>query len=628
MATAVANAEPASHRWRLPERLPEIHGPALLAYRLIWFLVAVLAVMSVGYFNYRWTNDQITGSATVYATGLAPIDRFADGQHVRPLSPESRRAGVIDNDVIISIDGHPAPDNDKDLGTLLDGRDGSRIIVGLRDPSGRSRDVTLTRSSDNWRDAYAGSGLTPVRAFWIYFAIDACANLLYLCAASVLFIRKPADPVAALLSLGMLLYLVNSRMIVPSLTFVWTATGSLSGAMLWLGLLFFPDGRLAPRWWPFAVVAILSAAVLNTATFWIPAALTVLQFVGFLALALTVAAVVGRFRAGSRVVRQQMKFAMLGFVACFGLVILSIILTQAAPFASTEGVRAWLGLLSGLTGSLAAVAIATGLLIALLRYRLYDVDSAIGRSAAYGAMTIGFVVLFASSEKLIELLGQQYFGQSVGGVAGGVAAALAAVVIAPMHTRSHRWAQKRFQKALFRLRHGLPPLVGDLRETAGLEQIAGATLDAIVAGVRARHAALISGETVIDAREISAAHVEEWRRNWTPASHEGIDRNRSDPVFPIRVPLEAEGHGRVGWLLLGSRPDGSLFGKSECDAIENIAEPVARAVQVALRRQERERQIESRLQRVETEVRRTSAKLGQLLKPRRPHRASIGPGPD
>ena len=67
-----------------------------------------------------------------------------------------------------------------------------------------------------------------------------------------------------------------------------------------------------------------------------------------------------------------------------------------------------------------------------------------------------------------------------------------------------------------------------------------------------------------------------------------MDCDKADPVFPVRVPLEAEGHGRVGWLLLGARPDGSLFGKTERDVIEEIAEPVARAVQVALRREERE----------------------------------------
>lgn len=609
MATAVATAETAPGPWRmmLPERLPEIRGGALIAYRVIWVFVAVLAVMSVTYFNYRWTVLQIAGSRIVYATGLEPIDRYADGQHVRALSPQARLAGVGNNAVIASVDGRPAPDTDEALAALLEGTDGSRITIGLRDPVGNTRDVTLTRNSNYWRDAYAGSGLTPARSFWIYFAIDACANLLYLCAAALLFFRRPKDPVAAFLSLGMLLYLINRQVIPASLTFLWVAGGSLGGCTLMLGVLFFPDGRLAPRWWPVAVLAILSTTALSFAGFWNAAALSLGPFVGFLAVTLSVAAVVSRFRASGPVVRQQIKFAMLGFIASIGAGVMAVAFNEAQPLASTEGLRAWLVLLTGLAGSLAALSLATGLLIALLRYRLYDAETAIGRSAAYAAMTIGLVVLFTASEKLVELLGQEYLGQNVGAVAGGVAAALAAVVIAPMHRRSHRWAQKRFQKALFRLRHGLPPLVGDLRETAGLDQIAGATLDALVAGVRTKHAALIAGETVIDAREIAAADVKEWWRSWTPPKHEGIDRSRSDQLFPVRVPLEAEGHGRVGWLLLGSRPDGTLFGRSDCNAIEEVAEPVARAVQVALRRQEREAVYERRFAALERQIAKLSA---------------------
>jgi len=447
--------------------------------------------------------------------------------------------------------------------------------------------------------------------YWIEFAIDAGANLLYLCAAALLFIRRPGDAVAGLLSLGMLLYLINVQMAVPSLA-IAAAVGSASGCMLLLGFLFFPDGRLAPRWWPVAALAIFSAAVLNVAAYWNSAALTVIPFVAFLAVILISVAIVGRFRAAAPVVRQQIKFAMLGFIASLGFGVLGLALTRAGPFAASEGGRAWLNLFGSLAGSLGAVAIAGGLLIALLRFRLYDVDSAIGRSAAYGLLTIGFVVLFALSEKLIELLGQQYFGQNVGGVAGGVAAAVTAMVVAPMHTRTHRWAEKRFQNALYRLRHVLPPLVGDLRETAGLEQIAGATLDSLVDGVRTCRIALFAGEQLVDAREISASEAKKWWGSWVPTTHDGIDRDRSDAVFPIRVPLEAEGHGRVGWLLLGARPDGSLFGKSECAAIEEIAEPVARAVQVALQRQEREQEIESRLEALEAMIAKLAKGRGRV----------------
>ena len=56
---------------------------------------------------------------------------------------------------------------------------------------------------------------------------------------------------------------------------------------------------------------------------------------------------------------------------------------------------------------------------------------------------------------------------------------------------------------------------------------------------------------------------------------------------------------RGDMALVGPRPDGSQFGSSECDVIEEIAEPVARAMQVALARSEREQGLEERLQRIE-----------------------------
>src|SRR5262245_3471009 len=93
--------------------------------------------------------------------------------------------------------------------------------------------------------------------------------------------------------------------------------------------------------------------------------------------------------------------------------------------------------------------------------------------------------------------------------------------------------------------------------------------------------------------------IDPWLSGWQPARPDGIDLDEADELFPVRVPLEAEGHGRVGWLLLGPRPDGSLFGKAEYEAIEEIAEPVARAIQVTVSRAEREAKLEERLKAIE-----------------------------
>jgi hypothetical protein len=229
-----------------------------------------------------------------------------------------------------------------------------------------------------------------------------------------------------------------------------------------------------------------------------------------------------------------------------------------------------------------------GVLVSLLRYRLYDADAVISRSVSIGALTVTLLAVFAGSEKIIELLGEQWFGHSIGVLAGGIGAALAAIMLVPLHHRLSHWAEHKFQKQLIRLKQGLPLLVSDMRETAPAKRIAAATLDGVGHGVRASRAALVFEGALLDARGIEAAEVEVWRKDWFPSPHDGFDIDKADPLFPLRVPLEADGHGRIGWLLLGPRPDGSFYGKDERETLAEIADPVARALEIAAARERRE----------------------------------------
>ena len=126
----------------------------------------------------------------------------------------------------------------------------------------------------------------------------------------------------------------------------------------------------------------------------------------------------------------------------------------------------WLRALGLVLVALGTTFMVTGLIVSLMRYRLYDADAVIGRSAAYGVLTLAFVALFAGGEKVIEVVGERYFGEGLGVSAAGLAAGVAAALIVPMHHRVGRWAEHRFQRALIRLREGVPLLVGDMRETA------------------------------------------------------------------------------------------------------------------------------------------------------------------
>ena len=234
------------------------------------------------------------------------------------------------------------------------------------------------------------------------------------------------------------------------------------------------------------------------------------------------------------------------------------------------------------------VFVTAGLLVSLYKYRLYDAEAVVSRSVAYAALTAILLALFAATEKTIELLGEEIIGESLGVLADVIGAAVATVMVVPLHHRLTGWAERRFQKQLIRLRQDLPALVGDLRELAPASRIAAATLKSVTRGVRSTHAALVVEDEVLGFRAIAARDLEAWRATWQPSPRPGIDADRADPLFPLRLPLEADGHGRVGWLLLGPRPDGSYYGRDERETLLAIADPVARALEIARQRETRE----------------------------------------
>lgn len=599
-ATTAGEVHRRKWRLRLPERLPNLKGKWLTIYTVVWAIVLPLSVIGA-----VWGAYLSAATPPMWSPYGIATSEDATGLHVDAVfSSAARSAGVEVGDYVVGIDGWEVPKTAARAAARprIVKADGAATTFAIRKPDGRIREARLIRSNaiEEQRFRDAGTTLTFGRAAKVVGSI--LIPLLFIPAAVLLFIRKRSEAVPAYLSLSFLLLAsiaTGGDIIGISVNLVEFIAGA-GTALLYLALFAFPAGRFDPRWT--AVPACFLPIILIPA-YLIPTQLQVLGWalsIAFPLLALT--ALASRYRrVGRGAERQQLRWAF--FCLATGTILLGLTFVGlvAASAWQAEDPR-WLVWQYAFVQSLLTLAfcvMALGLIVSMLRYRLYDADAVIGRSAAYGLLTIGFVALFAASQKIIELLGQEYLGQNIGGLAGGIGAALAAVAIAPMHARAQRWAERRFQRSLYKLRHALPPLVGDLRETAELEQIGGATLDAVVDGVRAQRAALVAGEQLVDARNVEAADVRQWLGGWSPPAQDGIECDRSDRMFPVRVPLEAEGHGRVGWLLLGARPDGSLFGKAEWDAIEEIAEPVARAVQVAISRAEREERYERRFEAIE-----------------------------
>lgn len=471
-----------------------------------------------------------------------------------------------------------------------------------------------------WLVSLAAAVIAPLGGAWFRsggigtaaeaasLAIDLLPPALLVATAVLLFLRRGQDSVAALLSLSFLMMsaaFFASEGFFRAIELGWVRDffAHAGRALLMLVLLTFPDGRFSPRWSaPVALALVMWAPV----AFFRPWPLSVEYFgyLGFLGLSVLSIAIPYRRLPGG-LERQQVRWVLFGFAAGTVLLAVATIVSLLPGGASAPGAKSWTALAAQSLAALGMASFALGLIVSLLRYRLYDAEAAISRSAGYALLTLLLGATFAVSARSLEYLVETYLGREAGGLPGAIAAGLALLLIAPLNDRVLGWAERRFNKGLVALRQDLPECMADLRETGELDELVDEVLDRVAAGVRASRAALLIG-TVVATRNTSKAEVRAWVKDAAPDdAAASLDCRRADPLFPMRIPLRVR-HARgkpLGWLLLGPRPDGSFYGRDERDALAGIADPVARALQIVLRREAREARTEARLAALEARLR-------------------------
>jgi hypothetical protein len=617
--SAVAGSGSSKRRWRLPDHLPDLRGKWLTTYTILWVMMLAVAVVGTVRTQYQLSGFYEKPAWQPYGFAMS---NNAGIQVAAVSSDEAQQAGVRAGDRIVAIDGWRVPPSASNSVARPHAvkPEGSRTTFTLAAPGKAPRDVRLTFARRHFEDFFARAGLSVTANEIMLIGGNLLGTFAFVASAILLFIRERKKAVPAFLSLSFLIvgqgWASDWRDL--GIGYRVANTVDMAGWALLIGALFaFPTGRFAPRWTR-GLVALLPP--LSLVPLFTDSNLVILPSVGAFLLAAAAALIIRYRRLPTGAERQQLRWVFFGFLAGSAMLVLNIIGLLVSEQMQLTDARwnAW-NVFAGLFGTVGVIFMALGLSISILRYRLYDADAVIGRSAAYGVLTLGFIALFAGTEKLAELIGERYFEHSVGIAAGAIGAAVAAACVVPLHNRVHRWAERRFQKPLIRLREGLPECVADLRESAPVGQLVEAAMKRVEAGVRSRCQAVLLIEkgklTVAGTRGVAAKAVREWRAGWTPPVGEGVlSSNRGDPLFPLRVRLCVEASDApetIGWLLLGPRPDGSFFGKDEREALEHVAGPVARAIHIAQLRERREAEAEERL----TGLERLIAKLADALRP-------------
>jgi signal transduction histidine kinase len=412
----------------------------------------------------------------------------------------------------------------------------------------------------------AHAGLSP-QVYALYLSAVTGIFAIICCAVAALILRhRRYDRIGLFGSLYVvLLGLTNSPQMqavatgYPNLA-VLANTSLFLTTLAIVGFFFvFPDGQIVPRR---VGPPLLVAAAGFTLIFILTGASIVTDPPAWLAMMLLVGSVTGigaqiyrYLRVADPMQRQQTKWVVLGVS---GAILTMLFFGIVSPHLPTIGHSETSYDLTGVTCvTIASLFIPLSLGVAILRYRLWDIDIVVNRSLVYGALTAGLLGLY-----LLVVYGVGTLVQIRGHLSISLfATALVAVLFAPLRSR--------LQSAVNRLMYGERDdpyrVLTRVGERVGTAPAPRAVLQAIAETVAS---ALKSPYVAMTLKEANAFAL--------AASH------GSPGSAPLRLPLEYQGE-TVGELLVAPRGPGEEFSPLDRRLLEDLARqvgPAAHAVRL------------------------------------------------
>ena len=448
--------------------------------------------------------------------------------------------------------------------------------------------------------ALLASGFFPFQstAYPAVIALRLVKSAVLISVAAILLYRRQRDPVAALLALAFLAWTITSSFDFGMDAEFVQLLDRCRFLLFALALLLFPDGRWQSRWTGLIAVASVAAFLIGVAE-----AVRLLPTHLYLPLAIPcvvggITSLVARFRASTNyALKQQLKWVALGLVAGVGL----ILCARAGSAASTSRVPT-MPIVWEAAFQLGIIIVALGFMVSLLRYRLFDAETVISRSATYVSLTITLVATFGGTEALIQNIGQNYLGMNIGSISGGMAAAVAAVLLNPFHERIADWAENRFQPDLAQLKRLMPELLGRLGASGSTRRLCDAVLSHVNMAIHATRSALLVDGRIVGASGVSLREARRWADQSFAEDSGWPSRDESDPVFPLRLPLGSAAPDTAAWLLMGPRPDGTICAREDVDAVRSILPAFQHALAAAMGRDALNAAVNRRDKRLRTEI--------------------------
>ena len=246
----------------------------------------------------------------------------------------------------------------------------------------------------------------------------------------------------------------------------------VSVAALCTAVVLFPSGSPpSPWWWAFLAVVWGSGILEYFKAFptspgftFLPERLDVLaaptNIVFQFCLGVQFLALLARWRRSGPVERLQLKWVVYGVtLAASTALVVEVVFANLVPVLYLAGTFVL---------SLAVVLIPAGMGVAMLRYRLYDIDLVINRTLVYGALTSSLVLLYVGG-----VVGLQYAFRIFAGGGSQLAVVASTLTIAalfnPLRRRVQAIVDRGFYRSKYDARETLEAFTGRLRDETDLD---------------------------------------------------------------------------------------------------------------------------------------------------------------
>jgi hypothetical protein len=277
--------------------------------------------------------------------------------------------------------------------------------------------------------------------------------------------------------------------------------------------LLFPDGRLpSRRWRPLAwlsgvvIVSVSIGVMLSPGSLDMPrgignpfgleaapwvttVAYAILPLLPLCMLASAVSLVL-RYRRSKGDVRQQIKWIAFAasLVALMYLIAMIASLIHPSEAWLTAGPVLWLNLLT-IAALLSFVVVPIAVGVAILRYRLYEIDIIINRALVYGTLTATLVVLYFGGIVVLQRVFVLLTGQR-STVAVVISTLLIAALFNPLRHRIQSFIDRRFYRRKYDARKTLESFSAKLRDETDLDALSNDLVGVVRVTMQPAHASL------------------------------------------------------------------------------------------------------------------------------------------